>query len=405
MPKASHRHASSLAGQWLSKRPGSNMWCRTWFDPATRQTRRTSLGTDDLAEAEREFAGWIAANVASNHSSGTDITLARVFVRYHQQHGRHAIGAGSQRVSLALILRTVPEGITVTEFTLDIQNQVVRTLAADRYAPGTIKRAFGAARAAVNWAWNNGEIDRPIPFLRLPEGRGRERVLSIAELARLWDTEMPNHVRAFLALAIGTAGRPEALLQLTRTQCDVERRTINLNPPGRLQTKKRRPILPMPAWLVPWIEAADGPIVAYRGTPVRKIAGAFQTMRDAAGFGVNVTAYTVRHSIATEMAARGVPELEIAAILGHGMPNIRTTGRYVHVAPDRLVNARNALEAIAADIDRTATRRMAATAVRANCVLPSEFPTIQPGSNPLKSGAGEGIRTLDPNLGKVVLYP
>jgi hypothetical protein len=24
---------------------------------------------------------------------------------------------------------------------------------------------------------------------------------------------------------------------------------------------------------------------------------------------------------------------------------------------------------------------------------------------PLKSGAGEGIRTLDPNLGKVVLYP
>ena len=23
----------------------------------------------------------------------------------------------------------------------------------------------------------------------------------------------------------------------------------------------------------------------------------------------------------------------------------------------------------------------------------------------LKSGAGEGIRTLDPNLGKVVLYP
>jgi hypothetical protein len=26
-------------------------------------------------------------------------------------------------------------------------------------------------------------------------------------------------------------------------------------------------------------------------------------------------------------------------------------------------------------------------------------------AKPLKTGAGEGIRTLDPNLGKVVLYP
>jgi hypothetical protein len=26
-------------------------------------------------------------------------------------------------------------------------------------------------------------------------------------------------------------------------------------------------------------------------------------------------------------------------------------------------------------------------------------------SNEMKTGAGEGIRTLDPNLGKVVLYP
>ena len=69
---------------------------------------------------------------------------------------------------------------------------------------------------------------------------------------------MPEHVRVFLALAIGTAARPEAILQLNRFQCDLERGTINLNPPGRVQTKKRRPILPMPDWLRPWVEAAEG---------------------------------------------------------------------------------------------------------------------------------------------------
>jgi hypothetical protein len=39
--------------------------------------------------------------------------------------------------------------------------------------------------------------------------------------------------------------------------------------------------------------------------------------------------------------------------------------------------------------------------VRASCVLIS----TSVDANPSITGAGEGIRTLDPNLGKVVLYP
>ncbi len=405
MPRRQSERPGQLAGYWLSKRPGSPMWHRTWWDSATRQTRRASLGTDDLAAAERALAEWITQEVATSRADPRDVTLGRVFARYHHQHGQHTVGAGSQRISLAMILRAVPEGMTAGEFTLDAQHQAVRALAAEGYAPGTIKRAFGAAKAAVNWAWNNGELARPVPFLRLPEGAGRERVLSIAELARLWDADMPDHVRVFVALAIGTAGRPEALLQLTRFQCDLDRGVINLNPPGRVQTKKRRPVLPMPAWLRPWIAAAEGPVVAYRGKPVRKIAGAFQTMRDAAGFGPDVTAYTIRHSIATELFARGVPEMEISAIMGHGMPNMRTTGRYVHVAPERLASARRGLDEIGIDIERAATRPMSPTTVRASRVAVPHLPGAIPACKPLKTGAGEGIRTLDPNLGKVVLYP
>ncbi len=68
------------------------------------------------------------------------------------------------------------------------------------------------------------------------------------------------------------------------------------------------------------------PLVACRGKPVHKIVGAFQTMRDTAGFGADVTAHTIRYSIATELAARGVPEIEIAIILGHGMPTVEPLG-------------------------------------------------------------------------------
>lgn len=401
--------SNSLAGFWLSKRPNSPQWCRTWFDPATRQTRRSSLGTEDLAAAERALAQWIAANVAADRAEPKNLTLARAFIRYQERHAQHVIGSGSQRISLSMMLRFLPAGITVGELTLDVQNEAVRTMQAEGYSAGTIKRAFGAAKAAVNWVWQNGELDRPVPFLRLPEGQGRERVLSVDEMARLWDAEMPDHVRAFLALLIGTGARPEAILQLTRFQCDIERRTINLNPPGRIQTKKRRPILPMPEWLVPWIEAADGPIVSYRGKPVQKIAGAFQTMRDAAGFGFDVTAYTVRHSVATELMARGVPELEIATILGHRAVNVRTTGRYIHAAPERLALARKALDALANEIARAATRAMEVSTVRtvnntkrASSVLGTQPEGGNPTAKSLKTGAGDGIRTHDPNLGKDV---
>ncbi len=141
------------------------------------------------------------------------------------------------------------------------------------------------------------------------------------------------------------------------------------------------------------------------GKPGAVHAGAFQTLRDMAGFEPDVTAYTVRHTVATELMARGVPELEIAAIMGHRMPNSRTTGRYLHVAPERLASARKALDDLANDIARAATRAMEPDNMRASCVLVSRQSGGNPTAKPLNDGAGEGIRTLDPNLGKVVLYP
>ena len=48
------------------------------------------------------------------------------------------------------------------------------------------------------------------------------------------------------------------------------------------------------------LAAAGVDVVEHRGRPVRKIAGAFRTARNAAGFGFDLT----------EHLARGVPKLE-----------------------------------------------------------------------------------------------
>jgi hypothetical protein len=48
---------------------------------------------------------------------------------------------------------------------------------------------------------------------------------------------------------------------------------------------------------------------------------------------------------------------------------------------------------------------MVPTTMRASCVLVPKRTDCNPPVKPRKTGAGEGIRTLDPDLGKVVLYP
>ncbi len=239
-----------IGDYWLSRRPNSAHWCRTWFDAGTRQTRRASLGIDDFDAARVALAQWLTLNVTLRQQHPRDVPLATVFARYYQNHAAATRSAGINRRNLYLMLTALPEGITVGELTLDQQHRASAKMH-ETHGAGTVKRCFAIAKAAVNWAWQNGELDRPIPFLAIREGAGRERVLSVEELARLWSTDMPDHVRVFLALMTGTAARPEAVLELTRFQCDLDRGTINLNPPNRIQTKKRRPIVPMASWLRP----------------------------------------------------------------------------------------------------------------------------------------------------------
>ena len=335
--------------------------------------------------------------------------LATVCARYQDKQGQHVRSAGIQRRNLTIILEALSPGMTVGEFTLERQMEVVRKLRGQGYADGTIKRAMGAVKAAVNFAWKNGELDRPVPFGTLPEGQPRERVLSIEELAALWDATEPPHLQMFVMLLLGTAARPEAILQLTRFQCDTARGIIDLNPPGRSQTKKRRPVVPMPDFLVPWIETANSHLVQWKGKPIQKINKTWRTIRDDAGLSDDVVPYSIRHTVATELRSRGVPELEIAGMLGHSMPNFRTTGRYAKYVPDYLGKAREALDDLMDEVGRLASRPITPVTVRASSVRADAVPVMGNVAKSVvflrKTGAGEGIRTLDPNLGKVVLYP
>ncbi len=66
-------------------------------------------------------------------------------------------------------------------------------------------------------------------------------ILTPAEARALIDAATA-YVRTFVMLAVGTLARPQAILDLTWFEVDLERRLINFNQAGRVQSRKRRPV-------------------------------------------------------------------------------------------------------------------------------------------------------------------
>ena len=225
-------------------------------------------------------------------------------------------------------------------------------------------------------------------------------MLTIDELATLRNAAEQPHLQAFIITMMATVARPGTVLDLTRVQCDLEHGLIDLNPPGRERTKKRRPVVRLVPSLRPWVQAAEGPLVSWRGDPVKKVAKSWRALRKAAGLSDDVVPYTIRHTMATEMAERNVPELQINLMLGHRMPNSRTTDRYWTRRPGFLIEAAEAVEAVIQEMAQAAQRPIQpSNPVRGGCVSAPRLPV--PG-NVWKTGAGDEIRTHDPNLGKAV---
>lgn len=348
-----------IGDYWLSKRPGSDFWQRTWFDKRTRQTRRASLGTDDLSKAKIALAEWVVANSRMTKQSPKSVPLEQVLVSYWHRKGKNLKSEEATEIGLAYWSEFFA-GQTVSEVTAARQREFVAWLTARRsppFAPGYIKRILTIGKAALNDAYKEGELES-VPYI-LPgeDGDSRKLVLSVADSAALWlATEQP-HERMMLAVMYGTLARPEAALELRREFVDTGRRLLDQNPPGRKQTRKYRPIVPVCNFLLPWLEnAPDGPLVQWRGKSIKSFKTAWRAMRVRAWLPKATTVKTIRHTMATELRTHGVPEAEIQGMLGHKAFSGRTED-YAHYRPDYLGQAVKVIDAymdrVKAEILRT----------------------------------------------------
>jgi hypothetical protein len=227
---------------------------------------------------------------------------------------------------------------------------------------GYTSRVFSVARSAFNKAEEDGKIARA-PLV--PELRGqaekdveplRGRNMTTAEIALLFDHNVEKHLMDFLVDEINSAARPEALLEAGTAQIDFAGGLIDLNPDGRKQTKKYRPILRISATWRPWLEAvAPGPLISYDGVAVASVKKAMQALVKRSGLKGRINATSIRHSIGRYMEDQGVPDKQISIFLGHEpVSRKRTTRRYSPTNPfhpDYLREATAAIECFVREIN------------------------------------------------------
>jgi len=246
-----------------------------------------------------------------------------------------------------------------------VTGETCRAYAAHRSTDAAARRELEDLRAAINHHRREGLCNQVVEVVLPPERPRRERWLTESEAARLiWSAwryrevqkGMPTgrrsrqHIARFILLALYTGTRASAVCgaalepTLGCGYIDLDRGVFYRRPPGRRETKKRQPPVPVPerllAHLRRWKRHGQRFAVEWNGEPVRSIDKAFANVVADAGLARDVTPHTLRHTAATWLMQRSTDMWEAAGYLGLTVEML--SQRYGHHHPDHLSGAKGA---------------------------------------------------------------
>lgn len=349
-------------GTRLEKR--GSVWYILWTgNPRGRSTR-----TGDRADAEKALATFINNGGVDGTPEGNELTVADALDFYEIEHvNQHVHSRETFKFAKEYLLAHYG-AVRVADLTRGhtddplggkgyIQLRRAGKIWLKRQPKpagnGTIRRELAALKAALlHNAVPRGNEARArlsrddIPVIPMPEKpAARDRWYTIEEeAAMIAATGEPSNRRLsriyrFLILAADTASRKRALETLKWDQVDFGTRIVNLNPPGRVQTGKRRPPVRMSNRLYTMLRRAwderekdsDGnyvsPYVLDHDGNIRK---AYATVSAKAGV-TGGSPHIWRHTWCTRAARAEVTMREIADFTGD---DIRTVeNNYIHHSP------------------------------------------------------------------------
>ena len=316
-------------------------WYRTgWYavQSTPTGTRRVSLRTRDREIAAQRLAD---LSTAVTKPAKARITTDDILTGYQQDKAER--GQPVERIGYS--------GEHIRPFFGHLRPEQIGRAASRLYvkqrrahgaSDGTIRREMGTLKAALRWHDPQTPATIEMPSAPPP----KDRYLTRDEYQRLLEAAVSHHVRLFIVLALATAGRAQAVLDLTWDRVDFRRGQILLADHEQ-RGRKGRATVPMTKSARDALEIARevatiDHVIEYAGARVASVKKAFERTAKRAGL-EGVTPHVLRHTAAVWMAEAGRPIDEIAQYLGHSSPAI-TYRVYARYSPDYLSGAASALE-------------------------------------------------------------
>lgn len=334
----------------LTRRAGTRWWYVQWWEDG--RAKRISCRTEDEGQAKRFLAEYKAGAAAEPVPASPTVGAILEGYMSHRARRPHSPTLQDECATLCRMLGDLPVDLLSHE-QIDAYVQARRQAGAGgasaQYrtkvrplSDGTLIRELGVLRTALQWAVGRQWI-AAAPFIERPEAPPpRDRWLSEAEYQRLVDAAGTLHIRVFIVLALYTAARLGAILELTWDRVDFVAGQIDM---GRGRGNKRRARVPMvPALreeLARASEVAITPwVVEWAGAPVSSVKTGFRAAVTRAKLS-GVTPHVLRHTAATWMVQRQVPLPMVAAYLGNSVQMVERV--YGHHSPEWLRRAADAL--------------------------------------------------------------
>lgn len=312
----------------------------TWYEGGQRFRR--SLGTTDQATGKamlEEFAKHRAVK-----QDGGPLTVAAIYLAY--EGDRKAEGKSISRIQDAWKRLAPAFGTLLPAYITKKTCRDYISSRAEVASRGTIHLELTYLRAALSYAEKEKWLAKA-PHIHVPtRPKPRDHYLTKPEATELIGAAATHHLKLFITLALATAARASALLELRWDQVNMKRRTIDLRDPAKPDSPKGRAVVPINDMAFKALEQAYAVrltpyVIEFAGKNIESVKKGVSAA--AARAGLKATPHVLRHSAAVWMAESGVQMEEIAQYLGH--TNATTTYRvYARYSPEHLRKASKALE-------------------------------------------------------------
>jgi integrase len=381
------RSGPTSKGPRLWLQPGRNRSGKPepsiWVVRDGSHKRSTGCRETEIAQAERFLADYIAEKYQPAKGSGdpSQVPIADILALYAEDvvpgHARpkdtmaritRMLGWWGDPESAAKEMRTRKvRHIPMTGMLTDVKTAACQAYLGFVKASRSGRMDLELLRAAINHAYREQMVDRPVAVWLPPKAPPRERWLTRSEVAKLvwtaWrsrrtqdsgsdDWAMRKHLARWMLTAAYTGTRKSAILNagferaFGRGYVDLQQGVWHRRGQGVRATKKRQPPIPLPAPLLAhmkrWRRNGQSFVVEFNGQPMQRMDKAFRQLVAECGLdGEKVVPHTFRHTAITWAMLNGMEPYAAAGYFGLNLQTLLEN--YGHYHPNHLREAAEAM--------------------------------------------------------------